>query len=234
MTTTATTRPTATTSGSGSERITLTKEFDEEGGGGGGGSITVDSALSTTSKNPVQNKVVTAAINSKVDSSSLATVATSGSYADLSNKPTIPTVNNGTLTIRQNGETLGEFTANQSTNTTVNLTDNSSYSTSEVKTSATWINGKPIYKKTFSFTLADAESTTINHGISNFGLLIKFEGTVAQSSTKNVPIPRTLADTNYQVGLEGVTATSFEIDVGSSGPRGKQAYMTLWYTKTTD
>ena len=316
------------------------EEFNEEGGGGGGGSITVDSALSTTSKNPVQNKVVTAAINSKVDSSSLATVATSGSYNDLSNKPTIPTiptqtsaftnngsdgtstyveadelatvattgaysdlsgtptiptatgdltndsgfitsadlptktsdltndgsdgtstyveasglatiatsgsyndlsnkptiptVNNGTLTIRQNGKTLGEFTANQSTNTTVNLTDNSSYSTSEVKTSATWINGKPIYKKTFSFTLANAESTTINHGISNFGLLIRFEGAVVQSDTKSVPIPRTLMDLNYQIGLEGVTTTSFEIDVGSSGPRGKQAYMTLWYTKTTD
>ena len=316
------------------------EEFNEEGGGGGGGSITVDSALSTTSKKPVQNKVVTAAINSKVDSSSLATVATSGSYNDLSNKPTIPTiptqtsaftnngsdgtstyveadelatvattgaysdlsgtptiptatgdltndsgfitsadlptktsdltndgsdgtstyveasglatiatsgsyndlsnkptiptVNNGTLTIRQNGKTLGEFTANQSTNTTVNLTDNSSYSTSEVKTSATWINGKPIYKKTFSFTLANAESTTINHGISNFGLLIRFEGAVVQSDTKSVPIPRTLMDLNYQIGLEGVTTTSFEIDVGSSGPRGKQAYMTLWYTKTTD
>ena len=210
------------------------EEFNEEGGGGGGGSITVDSALSTTSKNPVQNKVVTAVINSKVDSSSLATVATSGSYNDLSNKPTIPTVNNGTLTIRQNGKTLGEFTANQSTNTTVNLTDNSSYSTSEVKTSATWINGKPIYKKTFSFTLANAESTTINHGISNFGLLIRFEGAVVQSDTKSVPIPRTLMDLNYQIGLEGVTTTSFEIDVGTSGPRGKQTYMTLWYTKTTD
>lgn len=109
-----------------------------------------------------------------------------------------------------------------------------SYSTTEVDTGATWIDGKPIYKKTFSFTLANADSTTINHGISNFGLLIKFEGTVVQSSAKNVPIPRTLIDTNYQVGLEGVTTTSFEIDVGSSGPRGKQAYITLWYTKTTD
>lgn len=108
------------------------------------------------------------------------------------------------------------------------------YSTSEVNTGATWIDGKPIYKKTFSFTLANADSTTVNHGISNFGLLIKFEGTVVQSSAKNVPIPRTLIDTNYQVGLEGVTTTSFEIDVGSSGPRGNQAYITLWYTKTTD
>lgn len=52
----------------------------------------------------------------------LATVATSGSYNDLTNKPTIPTVNDGTLTIQQNGTTLGTFTANQSGNTTVNLT----------------------------------------------------------------------------------------------------------------
>ena len=108
-----------------------------------------------------------------------------------------------------------------------------SYSTTEQKTPFTWIDGKPIYKKTFSFTLANAESTTVNHGISNFGLLIKFEGTVVQSSAKNVPIPRTLIDFNYQVGLEGVTATSFEVDVGANGPRGKQAYVTLWYTKSS-
>ena len=107
------------------------------------------------------------------------------------------------------------------------------YSTSEQDTGCKWIDGKKIYKKTFSFTLANAEATTVNHGISNFGLLIKFEGAVVQSDTKNVPIPRTLANLNYQIGLEGVTTTSFEIDVGTSGPRGKQAYMTLWYTKTT-
>lgn len=34
------------------------------GGGGGGGSITVDTALSPTSTNPVQNKVVTGTFNS--------------------------------------------------------------------------------------------------------------------------------------------------------------------------
>lgn len=53
--------------------------------------ITVDSFFSNTSTNPVQNRIVDAAINSKADISSLSTVATSGSYADLSNKPTIPT-----------------------------------------------------------------------------------------------------------------------------------------------
>ena len=54
-------------------------------------------------------------------SADLASVATSGDYDDLINKPTIPTVNNGTLTIQKNGTTIGTFTANQSGNSTVNI-----------------------------------------------------------------------------------------------------------------
>ena len=46
----------------------------------------------------------------------------SGSYNDLTNKPTIPTVNNGTLTIQKNGENVQTFTANQSSNVTANIT----------------------------------------------------------------------------------------------------------------
>lgn len=38
--------------------------------------------------------------------------------------PTIPSVGNGTVTIKQNGTTKGTFTMNQSGNTTVELTDN--------------------------------------------------------------------------------------------------------------
>ncbi len=56
------------------------------------------------------------------NSASLATVATSGSYNDLSNKPTIPTVNNATLTIQKNGTTVKTFTANASSNVTANIT----------------------------------------------------------------------------------------------------------------
>lgn len=49
-------------------------------------------------------------------------VAKTGSYNDLNNKPTIPTVNNGQLTIQKNGTTVATFTANQSGNTTANIT----------------------------------------------------------------------------------------------------------------
>lgn len=53
----------------------------------------------------------------------LSTVATSGSYDDLSNKPTIPAAaNNGKLTIQKNGTDVATFTANQSTNVTANIT----------------------------------------------------------------------------------------------------------------
>jgi hypothetical protein len=54
----------------------------------------------------------------------LAAVATSGSYSDLSNKPTIPTVNNASLTINKGGTndtTSKTFTANASSNVTINL-----------------------------------------------------------------------------------------------------------------
>ena len=51
----------------------------------------------------------------------LATVATSGNYNDLSNKPTIPTVGNGTITFTQGGVTKGTITTNQSGDTTIDF-----------------------------------------------------------------------------------------------------------------
>lgn len=42
-------------------------------------------------------------------------------YNNLTNKPTIPTVNNGTLTIQKNGTNVATFTANQSNNVTANI-----------------------------------------------------------------------------------------------------------------
>lgn len=51
----------------------------------------------------------------------LKTVAFTGSYNDLSDTPTIPTVNNATLIITQGGTTKGTFTANASENVTIDL-----------------------------------------------------------------------------------------------------------------
>ena len=48
----------------------------------------VDSSFITDSTNPVQSKVVKSALDTKANSNDLATVATSGSYDDLTDKPT--------------------------------------------------------------------------------------------------------------------------------------------------
>ena len=55
------------------------------------------------------------------DFPTLATVATSGDYDDLIDKPTIPTVNNATLTIQKNSTNVATFTANASTDVTADI-----------------------------------------------------------------------------------------------------------------
>lgn len=79
-------------------------------------------SFSALAGSPYDNTNLSNALNAKANSADLATVATSGSYNDLLNKPTIPTVNDATLTIQKNGTDVATFTANSSTNTTANIT----------------------------------------------------------------------------------------------------------------
>ena len=100
-----------------------------------------------------------ATINQKANSADLAKVATSGSYNDLSNKPTIPAAaNNGTLTIKKNGTNVATFGANQSTNTTANitvptktsqLTNDSGYTTNRGTVTQVKVNGT-VYSPDYS------------------------------------------------------------------------------------
>ena len=83
--------------------------------------INVDSTLSTTSTSPVQNKTITVELNKKVDSTSLSTVATSGNYNDLTGKPTIPTVNNSTITFNYGTTEISSITLNQAAAETITI-----------------------------------------------------------------------------------------------------------------
>lgn len=89
------------------------------------GSGTIDLGTVITSHQDISGKQDKITSTNKLPASlvsGLATVATSGSYNDLSNTPTIPTVNNGTLTIQKNGTNVQTFTANQSSSVTANIT----------------------------------------------------------------------------------------------------------------
>lgn len=89
-------------------------------GGGGGVSITIDSSLSSSSTNPVQNKAIKTALDSKVDKASGKGLSTNDFTTDLKSKleglPTI-SLSGNTLTINGQQFTLtpagggGESTA---------------------------------------------------------------------------------------------------------------------------
>jgi hypothetical protein len=71
----------------------------------------------------------------------LATVARTGAYSDLTGLPTIPKVNNGTLTIKQNGITKGRFDANQSSLETVNIVTDEWSTSAQVSSGAATFTG---------------------------------------------------------------------------------------------
>lgn len=121
-----------TTGGSGSVEYTLSGSGDDDEytitatpTSGTATSATIPAATTTDAG------VMTAADKTKLDG--VATGAevnvqanwnesdtTSDAY--IQNKPTIPTVNNATLTVQKNGTSVGTFTANASTNKTINVT----------------------------------------------------------------------------------------------------------------
>lgn len=83
--------------------------------------VMTEAQYSSATKNTNELYMVTDAKLPASDISGLATVATSGAYSDLTGTPTIPTVNNATLTITQGGTTKGTFTANASGDVTIAL-----------------------------------------------------------------------------------------------------------------
>lgn len=115
--------------------LTQSTSYSAQKASSTGGTKTVEWATLPVYENPLGEEIATVAMledkQDKITSSNklsaslvsgLATVATSGSYNDLSNTPTIPTVNNGTLTIQKNGEKVQTFSANQSSSVTANIT----------------------------------------------------------------------------------------------------------------
>lgn len=86
--------------------------------------LTNDSGFLTsyTETDPIYSASPAAGITAANISSWNAKSDFSGSYNDLTDKPTIPTVNNATLTIQKNSTSVGAFTANASSNKTINIT----------------------------------------------------------------------------------------------------------------
>lgn len=140
--------------------------------------------------------------------------AASGSDAEILHKPTIPTVNDGTLTIQKNGSTIKTFTANSSTDVTANITvptktseltnDSNFVTTSDVKNGKLTIQQNGTFVATFSANQASDVSANITVPAVNDGTLtIRQNGTsiatfkANQSSNVSADITVPTTDTTY-------------------------------------
>lgn len=149
----------------------------------------------------------------------------SGSYNDLSNKPTIPSVGNGTITIKQNGASKGTFTMNQTGNTTIELTDTDTNTWRPLGTTADTAcagndlrlsNARPA-SDVYSWAKASSKPSYTWDEITNKPNNIYFEGTA--TFTKN-NVPQNVIPIQSE-GLYFIT--------GTTNRSSKMVSAALWY-----
>lgn len=115
------------------------------------------------------------------------------------------------------------------------LNSNNVYSLMEQKTGETWIDGKPIYKKTWEFSNVPNGNTGYSANISNVDNMVKYEAFGYANSFWN---PLNYANLDFQYTRSFYFRSDdnkiyFAIGNGS-GAGFEKAIITLYYTKTTD
>lgn len=105
------------------------------------------------------------------------------------------------------------------------------YSTSEVNTGFTWLDGETIYKKTVQISsLPNATETGYPHGVSNLGTVVDIKG-IHRSGSKAYDLSAPgIGGSQYGLQLS-VDATNIYINVGSDR-RSDSADITIYYTKS--
>lgn len=105
------------------------------------------------------------------------------------------------------------------------------YSTTE-QVVGSWIDGRPVYQKSFVSTSALSSYQAISHGISAFDDLVKAE-CILRDSTKSWQVPMTTDQ--YNAELE-ITPTEIRIYLNNDFVNASTGgyFITLQYTKTTD
>ena len=153
----------------------------------------------------------------------LKTVAFSGSYTDLSDQPTIPTVNDATLTIQKNGTNVQTFTANASANKTANitvptkvseLTNDSGYTTNTGTVTQVKV-GSTAYNPSSGVVSLPAYPT-----VNNATLTIQKNGTNVQTFTANANANKTANITVPTKTSELTNDSGFITNAGVTGVKG--------------
>ena len=115
------------------------------------------------------------------------------------------------------------------------------YSTDEVKTGATWIDGKPIYRKVLNISTSafTAGNNWVDISIPNLETVVDIKGvTKHNTSSSNYVLPVSPQDNTSRLMLDTISSSSLLVSVGSWWVENKIHYselnVILEYTKTTD
>lgn len=122
--------------------------------------------------------------------------------------------------------------ANEADSKFTNLCD---YSTSEVETGQTWIDGSPIYRKVINFgALPNNTVKSVNHNISDLLQIIKIE-TIGYdpANVRWIPIPFVPVASMYSSTSSNIRINATTVDIyASSNWTTFTAYVILEYTKS--
>ena len=122
----------------------------------------------------------------------------------------------------------GAVTADKIDFTTINAFK---YSSSELDTGATWIDGRSIYKKTLTINSLESGENTIYHNITGISYVIKYEGFQAIANTTTLQIPAYASISQNSIGVW--TTYTNRILITTSIPITTPIYITLYYVKTS-
>lgn len=107
-----------------------------------------------------------------------------------------------------------------------------SYSTEEILTGKTWIDGKPIYRKVVDIgNLPNATTKDVAHNISNFGQLVKVYGVWYEGTWYN-PLPSAGTSSAGASITVNVNATYVRVQTGTNRS-SSTGVVTIEYTKAS-
>lgn len=111
--------------------------------------------------------------------------------------------------------------------------DDLSYFTRERATSEAWIDGRQIWKKSFSGVLVAPNANATNHGITGINTVVRIYGSAQDATpltTEAIPLEHTENTSANSLWL-AVTPTQYNIVAANSMFNGYQYWLTIEYTK---
>lgn len=139
---------------------------------------------------------------------------------------TVPTY--GQIVDGYSDSTTDGYSANYVNN---KIIDN--YSTTEVKTNKTWIDGKPIYRKVITYNYAEGSTTaSIPSGISNLDKVVLLNPIMLRSAS-DFEINYYSSSSDYLRTFYRYSTNAIEVRSSAASPN-TVFYITIEYTKTTN